>query len=169
MFQSINDIPMKLDPARLDDGRGIEETLRTNKAKYHQSCQGLFSSTRLDRARKRSCNSYSTEKSSSSKVKRCSIDHKQNVCFLCEQDSSQSDLRQAMTMKLNTRLNECAQNLNDGRLLAILSAGDVVAQELKYHAGCLAALYNKEKAHLKKMQLKQIKKTTCTLLFSLNL
>ncbi len=35
-----------------------------------------------------------------------------------------------------------------GEFLAILSAGDVVAQELKYHAACLAALYNKEKSHL---------------------
>ena len=51
-------------------------------------------------------------------------------------------------MQLNKRLNECAQHLNDGRLLAILSAGDVVAQELKYHATCLASLYNKEKCHL---------------------
>lgn len=32
--------------------------------------------------------------------------------------------------------------------MAILSAGDVVAQELKYHATCLDALYNKEKTHL---------------------
>ena len=51
-------------------------------------------------------------------------------------------------MQLNHRLNECARKLNDGRFLAILSAGDVVAQELKYHTACLAALYNKEKAHL---------------------
>ena len=51
-------------------------------------------------------------------------------------------------MKLNKRLNECAQNLNDGWLLAILSTGDVVAQELKYHPTCLTALYNKDKTHL---------------------
>ena len=47
-------------------------------------------------------------------------------------------------------LNECAQHLNDGRLLAILSDGDVVAQELKYHVNCLRALYNKERTHLSK-------------------
>ena len=51
---SINQMPIKLDLARLDEGEGVEETLRANKAKYHNSCRGLFSSTRLERARKRS-------------------------------------------------------------------------------------------------------------------
>lgn len=31
-------MPIKLDPARLDEGSGVEETLRANKAQYHQSC-----------------------------------------------------------------------------------------------------------------------------------
>lgn len=53
-----------------------------------------------------------------------------------------------MTMKINTRLHQCATNLQDKKLLAKLSAGDVVAQEFKYHGGCLKALYNKERAHL---------------------
>ncbi len=53
-----------------------------------------------------------------------------------------------MTMQLNERLNECARNLNYGRLLALLSGGDVVALELKYHCSCLIALYNREQAHI---------------------
>ena len=51
-------------------------------------------------------------------------------------------------MQLNERLNECACNLNDGKLLALLSGGDVVALELKYHCSCLTALYNRERAHI---------------------
>lgn len=50
-----------------------------------------------------------------------------------------------MTMQLNKRVNECAQYLNDGKLLAKLSGGDVVAQELKYHTACLTGLYNRER------------------------
>ena len=38
--------------------------------------------------------------------------------------------------------------INDGKLPAVLSEGDVVAQELKYHYSCLTALYNKEMAYL---------------------
>jgi hypothetical protein len=53
---------------------------------------------------------------------------------------SRSELLEAMTMQLNTRLHQCAQNLQDQKLLAILSAGDVVAQELKYQlvSNCLS-------------------------------
>jgi hypothetical protein len=55
-----------------------------------------------------------------------------------------------MTMQLNDRLNQCAQNLQDEKMLAKLSVGDAVAQELKYHAGCLIALYNRERSAVKK-------------------
>lgn len=37
--------------------------------------------------------------------------------------------------------------LNDGRLLVRLSAGDAVAQEIKYHPRCLVTLYKRERAH----------------------
>jgi hypothetical protein len=53
-----------------------------------------------------------------------------------------------MTKQLDKWLIECARNLNDEKLLAVLSGGDVVAQELKYHYSCLTALYNKERAYL---------------------
>ena len=57
-----------------------------------------------------------------------------------------------MKMQLDKRLNECARNLNDGKLLAVLSGGNVVAQELKYHFSCLTALYYKERAYLLKIE-----------------
>lgn len=147
LFHSINEMPIRLDPTRLDEGHGIEDTLRKNNAKYHQSCRALFSNTKLARAQKRIATSNICSEESSTKMRRTSLDSKCFVCFLCEKESMPPD-RQAMTLKLNKRLKECAKNLSDGRLLAILSAGDVVALELKYHASCLVALYNKEKAHL---------------------
>ena len=52
-----------------------------------------------------------------------------------------------MTMELDKRLNECARSLNDGKLLARLTGGDIVTQELKYHRSCLTALYNRVRAH----------------------
>jgi hypothetical protein len=39
LFQVINQLPLILDPIRLDEGGGIEETLRRNNAKYHQNCR----------------------------------------------------------------------------------------------------------------------------------
>lgn len=65
--------------------------------------------------------------------------------FLCEKENSTSELRQAMTKQLDKWLIECARKLNDGKILAVLNGGDVVAQ---YHYFCLTALYNKERAYL---------------------
>ena len=53
LFKALNALPIMLDPARLDEGGGIEETLKRNKAKCHQSCQLMFNNTKLERARKR--------------------------------------------------------------------------------------------------------------------
>jgi hypothetical protein len=51
----------------------------------------------------------------------------------------------AMTNQLDKLLIECARKQNDGKILAVLNGGDVVAQ---YHYFCLTALYNKERAYL---------------------
>ena len=53
-----------------------------------------------------------------------------------------------MTKQLDKWLIECARNLNDGKPLTVLSGGDVVEQEQKYHYFCKTALYNKERAYL---------------------
>jgi len=53
LFQAISELPIIFDPSRLDEGDGIEETLRKNHAKYHQSCQLMFNNTKLERAKKR--------------------------------------------------------------------------------------------------------------------
>ena len=53
-----------------------------------------------------------------------------------------------MTMELDRRLNECARNLNDGGMLARLTGGEIVAQELKSHRSCLTALQNRERTHI---------------------
>lgn len=55
-------------------------------------------------------------------------------CFICEKCVGRSEVREAMTMQLNDRLNQCV--------------GDAVAQELKYHAGCLTAFIQSRKSAL---------------------
>lgn len=149
LFHALNDMPLILDPARLDEGAGIEETLRKNKAVYHQSCRYLFNNTKLERAKKRKSADESTlkaEGSTSTKVRRASHEAQKSECFLCEEIEPAAQLRQAMTMNLSQRVNECARTLNDGKLLAKLSGGDAIAQELKYHPACLAGFYNRVRA-----------------------
>lgn len=159
LFNGIHQMPIKLDPNRLDQGNGIEESLRVNNAKYHQSCRLSFSNSKLERARKRSAATNISDDAHSvpTKKRRGSLEDK--VCFLCEKEAPISELRHAMTMDLDKRLNECARNLNDVRLMTRLSGGDIVAQELKYHRSCLTTLYNRERAHFSS-QSNQEKMTT---------
>ena len=47
------------------------------------------------------------------------------------------------TKNVDARVRHCAITLVDERLIAKLSAGDMMAIEAKYHARCLAGLYNR--------------------------
>ena len=141
---TLNEMPLVLDPARLDEGGGIEETLKKNKAQYHQSCRYLFQKYRLERARKRQPSPGSTQSiDGCPKLRRTSHAIGQPECFVCDEEEPKSDLRQVMTMNLDKRLNDCVQTLNDEKLMAKLSGGDAIAQELKYHSTCLVGLYNR--------------------------
>ena len=148
LFQLLNALPIMLDPARLDEGEGIEQTLRKNNAKYHQSCRLKFNNSKIKRAQKRASSAIE-EKDESPHTHTRKIPRRSPTpfeCFLCEKIGQASELRHAMTQQLNDKVNECALTLSDGKLLAKLSGGDVVAQELKYHPACLAALYNRKRA-----------------------
>ena len=151
-FHSVSQMAIKLDPARLDDGSGIQETLKTNHAQYHASCRILFNNTKLQRAQKRQRPTGDGDEinSSSNKVPRRGPTRQKAECFLHEEEGG--ELREAMTMKLNKKVNKYAKTISDGKLLAKLSAGDVVAQEQKYHPTCLVALYTRERAHLHELK-----------------
>ena len=67
-----------------------------------------------------------------------------------------------MTQQLNDKVNECTLTLSGGKLLAKLSGGDVVSQELKYHPACLAALYNRKRAYLKAIGQEHSEESSCS-------
>ena len=162
LFHMINALPILLSPTWLDEGDGIENTLLRNRAKYHASCKLMFNNTKLERAQKRaSTAAEDTEDPKDIHVKRTRRSQSSNaLCFICEDESATAQLRDAMTMQVNERINECARNLSDMKLLAKLSAGDVVAQEFKYHPACLVGLYNRERAHLEAFKHEQILKSS---------
>ena len=163
MFAEINDLPILFNPARLDEGDGIESMLKRNKAKYHFSRKLLFNNTKSERAQMiaqhRASESVedATEDNEDAQYhsRRPRSQSSQDLCFICDDESITSPLREAITMEVNKTLNESARNLGDTTLLAKLSAGDVVAQEFKYHPACLAGLYNRKRAHLNACKQKQ--------------
>lgn len=167
LFATIRALPLPLDVERLDEGPGIKQTLRSNKAVYHQSCRLLFSNSKLERAKKRTANESEFGSDHMDRAKKQRTTSVKDVCFMYEKEG---ELRNASTMKLNDRLNQCARLLNDVKLIAKLSGGDVVAQELKYHPTCLASLYNKVRSHLSTQEgsanSNDAEKTCCAIAFS---
>jgi hypothetical protein len=155
LFNEVNALPIPMDIRRLDDGTGIDATLIDNNVKYHNSCRIKFNNTKLLRVQKRVKSQIpSTSLEEFPKFFRGSMDLPESStntrvdnfqCSLCNKHSPMSDLREAMTMKLDQRLRDCAATLQDEQLLTNLS-GDVIAQEFKYQPDCLAALYNRERA-----------------------
>ena len=139
--------------SRLDEGDGLEETFCRRRAKWHLSCYGKFNSTKVERARKRRASSDKQAvgrkytRSSASTSATCSTAEAENAaptCFFCDEPGTrQKALHQASTLSLDARVRKCAYTLQDERLLAKRSEGDLVALEARCHAPCVVSLYKK--------------------------
>ena len=80
-LQKLNDLPLALNPLRLNNGSGIELTLVENGAKYHPSCYLLLSNTQVQRAKKRKETGTGDTDPSQSGTKRSHIDTKSKCMF----------------------------------------------------------------------------------------
>ena len=147
-LDEIGFLPKTLKLSRLDDGLddGIEATLSQRKAKWHDSCRLQFNKTQVQRAQKRK-RSQDNPDELSKKFTRLSVakaSPSKQTCFFCERPASGKEpLHNASTFTLDKSVRDCAHKLQDTHLLAKLSAGDLIAQEAKYHSQCLASLYNR--------------------------
>ena len=156
-FTELNCMPVQIDISRLNSGNGVEATFKEQNAKWHKSCSLKFSTSKLDRAKKRKQKSdvFDDGATTSKRVfTRSSIgeadthmrvDSTSPVCFFCSKPETKTDkLHDVSTFQVDFRVRKCALKLQDENLLAKLAAGpDLIALEAKYHAGCLATLYNK--------------------------
>jgi len=149
-FSELDELPMSIDLDRLDEGSGMEATMISNQAMWHKSCYNKFNVTKLKRAEKRKsstadepeifpCRKYTRQTTFQEPTK--------DICFFCAEGKSASEtLREAATLRLDSRVRKCALDLQDQSLLAKLSAGDMIALEAKYHPKCLVSLYNRAAA-----------------------
>ena len=150
-FHQLQCMPLKIELKRLDEGNGMEKTLIEYNAKWHRSCFLKFGKLQLDRMKDRKRKSSETPGNVSKRIyTRCSRNSEPTetassigVCFFCSNGSDEGHLHEVCTFQLDYRVRKCAHDLQDDELLAKLSAGDLIALEAKYHAKCLAGLYNK--------------------------
>ena len=60
-FHEIGELPIQASLSSLDEGNGIEETLKRHEAKWHKSCFNKCSTLKLQRAQKRKLKDSSVE------------------------------------------------------------------------------------------------------------
>jgi len=145
-FSELGSLPFNI--SRLDEGTGVEATLKTRSASVHKLCRLNYSKSRLDRERKRKSAPQENEtKAKKTRFTRLShppgVKFKEEKCFFCEEKGKPNSLHKVSTFPLDKRVRKCALQLQDSALLAKLSGGDLVAQEAQYHAPCLVSLYKK--------------------------
>ena len=142
-FSELDMLPRSLLLSRINEGQGIEVAMNTNKARWHHSRMLRYNNTMLRGAEKRKCLS-SVEDSRSIPCKhsrlRSSRIEEELLSFFCELPAGTEGLHEASTLQVDCRV---ASLLEDSLLLAKLSAGDMVALEVKYYTKCLLTLYNK--------------------------
>jgi len=149
-FNELGLLPKSFLLDRLDEGSGAEAALSTNNARYHKTCKLRYNKTKLHRAEKRhlAIGVDEEEKVASRKRTRSlscssSTETKPEECFFCGEAPGTAGLHEAATFQLDSRVRSCALIVDDMELLTKLNAGDMVAQEAKYHRNCLLNLYNR--------------------------
>lgn len=142
-------MPMELNVNRLDDGDGVEATLRTHSAQWHKKCRLKFNKKKFDQqSRGESASGQQSSTGTPTVHTRSAAAHRlpqstEPICFFCNKQAGTADLHEAATKEIDKHVRRCATELGDTELLAKLSAGDMIAIEAKYHRNCLRALYNK--------------------------
>ena len=141
-FADLGYMPKDVNLSRLDEGDGIAAAFFKHRARYHKSCYALFNSTKLKRAQKRKSEAPDEPPAGGKFTRSNALAYTKDTspsCFLCESDKQ--PLHRVSTLSLDARVRECANVLNDEKLLAKLGGEDLIALEASYHASCLSMLY----------------------------
>ena len=64
-------------------------------------------------------------------------------CLFCRQPAGTVGVHEVGTFKIENKVRDWATILEDTELLGRLSAGDMVAQDAKYHKKCLSVVHNR--------------------------
>ena len=140
-FEEVQSLPVPVD----FKGEDSAETFMNHKAKWHKSCHLKFAPSKLVRVKQQLGKKRSLEASGDEvrrKSKRASVGTpSQASCIFCSEVSGK--LHSCTTMTLDHDLCQMATDLQDTKLLARISGGDLVAIEAKYHFNCLSAYKSK--------------------------
>ena len=127
---------------RLDDGNGIEVTLKAHKAGWHKMCRLWFNKKAFDEQSRREL-ATEEQQSASTMQTRSAHSYPQSTeltCFFCNEPAGSAGLH---TYNIDANVRRCAVEVEDTALLAKLAAGDMIVIDAMYHHNCLFSLYNR--------------------------
>ena len=146
-------LPVNVNIACLNEGQGIEQTLKDHQASWRKTCRDLFNNTKLRRAQKRNLydeqpegnTQVEEERGSLIKARRrsfaASLSSANSKCIFYDKLDELSNLRSASTLEIDQKVRVCAILLNDGGLIAKLSSRNMVVMEAIYHAKFLCIIW----------------------------
>ena len=107
----LGELPFHLE--RLDNGNGIEMTMMTNSAQYHQSCRLKFNNTKLQRAEKRAQTKDIKEHNTQIEFTHTRSKSTEKIvvkdaCFFCGNPPGNSAIYEAATFQVNEHVRVCA-------------------------------------------------------------
>ena len=144
-FQTLHRMPKDINLDRLDDGNGIEVTLKVHKAGWHKKCRLRFNKKAFDEQSRREL-ATEEQQSASTMQTRSAHSYPQSTeltCFFCNEPAGSASLHKASTYNIDANVRRCAVEVEDTALLAKLAAGDMIAIDAMYHHNCLCSLYNR--------------------------
>ena len=148
-FLEINELPSALQKivGQYEFSTDLAMAFVDNKAVFHKSCLSMYDKQKLSRKRKLVVESEDNDKPSRSTRRNTTTHNFSGNCFFCDKEDEEIELHLCQTLYLDMRVRKIAHELNDTKLLAKLSEGDMVATEAKYHRVCLVQLYNRYRTH----------------------
>ena len=118
----------------------------TNNALYHQAGKLKYNNSKLQRAENRTFMTEGEINDAPGVCKRTrfhsrssSTEKSQEAqCFTCRQPAGTDGVQEIATFQMDSKVRDWATILEDTELLGRLSAGDMVAQDAKYHKNFLS-------------------------------
>ena len=139
-------MPMDLNLEQLDDGDGMESTLKRHEAKWHKRCRLKLNKKAFDEL-SRGKVTTAQQQNTLSVHTQSAHGHSPSTeptCFFCNEPAAgSSGFHNASTYNIDRNVRKCALELEDTALLVKLAEGDMISIEAKYHHHCLSSLYNR--------------------------
>ena len=147
-FNEIGNVPFDIRLSELhNDDSSLHESMIKNSARWHRSCYSLCNSQKLGRVKNKKIKKIPDTQSPVKTRGKGHHDTNQEVevekCFFCNKSDKEANLHKASTDNIDKKVRLMATQLQDARLLAKLSLGDMFAVDAFYHLSCLTILRNR--------------------------